>query len=168
MKFFKLATFRAFVLGALLSLGSAPAAADDYKDVRAAHLAFEQAMNGGDAEAVKFWIHPAYTSFTGNGGLINDSFDAGALQANFDRGLSLATRTKHMQVKVWGASALVTGYAEGMVSRPGGTPTFEVSRVSAVYMMDEGRWKQAHIHQSPVAPSAPRALQPAAPRAVVK
>lgn len=142
---------------ATLLLVAHPALASEHEAVRAAHLAFEQAMNAGNADAVAALIHPDYTSFTGNGGLLNERFDKNVLAANFGRGLSLATRSKHLDVQSWGDTALVTAYAEGTIRLPGATPRYEVSRVSAVYRRHDGRWKQVHIHQSPVlAPAIPQ------------
>jgi len=118
-------------------------------------MALERAMNAGDVTVIAPLIHSDNTSFTGNGGMLNEAFDAAVLKANFERGLSLATRSKHVQVRTWGDTALLTAYAEGMVRVPGGAPKFEISRVTEVWRRDRGQWKQAHIHQSPVVAQSP-------------
>lgn len=144
------------LLLALLALFLGTSAfAEDALDVQQAHVAFEQAMNAGNADAVSEHIHPEYTSFTGNGSLLNGRFERDTLDASFRRGLSLQLRSKHIEVTTWGDLALVTGYAEGTVSIPSAPPRFEITRFSSMWKKHDGRWKQIHLHQSPLASAVP-------------
>jgi len=124
------------------------AKADDADDVKAAMLAVIAALNAGDAEAFTKHVLPEVTGFFAGGGLLTDHWQGKQLKAKFDAGLKLDILLKHLQVKVYDNSAVVTGYETGAITFPDGTTLKGPRRISVVWIKQEGKWKQAHVHIS--------------------
>ena len=127
------------------------AAADDAADVKAAQLAHFAAFNAGDADAVAQYVLPERSHFRGIGGdLLVEGFDKNSLKASFDDGLKFNRQLRHLQVKVYGDAAVVTGYWTGTITFPDGTTRQGPMRHSAVWIKKGGQWKLAHRHNSPL------------------
>jgi ketosteroid isomerase-like protein len=130
------------------------AAADDVDDIKKATLEHFATLNAGDAAAHVQHHMAGHSTFPGEGGLleVTDSLEEekNSLQANFEAGVKLNLRLRHLNVKVYGTTAVVTGYVVGTTTSPGGTTEQVMSRRSAVLVKQGGQWKEVHIHTSPV------------------
>jgi len=59
-------------------------------------------------------------------------------------------QARHLEVKVYGETALVTGYVVGSQTLPNGTTQQISLRRSAVWLKQGGQWKEIHAHLSPM------------------
>ncbi len=144
-------------LTALLVVGmfaTTVAMADDVDDVKAALQRYGTALDTGDANA---WIqlHAAgNTRFSPGGGLL-ETF--GSLeqqrkdrQGAFDAGLKLNVQSRHVEVSLYGNTAVSTRYGVGTVTQPNGTVVQLNNRITTVLIKQGGQWKIVHQHLSPV------------------
>ena len=96
-----------------------------------------------------------HTTFPPEGGLLgtNDSLEVQRRnqQAVFDSGVHYNFELRHTEVKLLGSlTALTTGYVTGVRSLPDGTSHRISWRRSAVWIKQDGIWKQVHRHFSPL------------------
>jgi ketosteroid isomerase-like protein len=63
---------------------------------------------------------------------------------------------RHLEVKVYGDAAVVTGYVMGTVTSPEGTTEQFTTRRTAVLIKQGGEWKEAHAHSSPLTVALPQ------------
>ena len=144
------------VLTALLILGmflTTIALADDVDDVKAAVQKYFTALNTGDAEAHIQARMPEHSAFA-RGGLLRRFHSleeqTKVLQASVDSGEKSNYQLRHLEVRIFGNTAVVTGYVVGTVTNPDGI-TDPVSRQrTEVWVKQGGQWKQAHRHASPL------------------
>ncbi len=130
------------------------AIADDVDDVKAAIQRYYVALNSGDSNA---WIqlHAAgNTSFGPGGGLLerSDSLEEQRKnqQAAFDAGLNYNIGPRHVEVSLYGNTAVSTRYGVGPIAFPDGTTTQTNNRITTVWVKQGGQWKVVHQHISPV------------------
>ncbi len=124
-----------------------PAAlADDADDVKAAVQKYITALNTGDVNAYVQSGTPEYSAFGGiNGGLIQKFYSLEEQRNRFqglvDSGFKFNVQIRHLDVKVYGNAAIVTGYSvEGNTT----------DQRTGVWIKQGGQWKQAHRHESPL------------------
>jgi len=152
----KIATL--FVAGVVLM----PAAlADDAEDVKKAALATYEALNNADVEAYVRWVAPEGTLYGGNGSFLqerNNTTEAlrANLQGMFDAGLKYDYRIRNLEVKVYGDSAVATGYVVGSRTAPDGVTRQVTLRRTMVWIRQGGAWEVVHVHSSPLTISTPR------------
>lgn len=124
----------------------------------AATLEHFQTMNAGDAQGHVAHHVPNVTSFDAAGGLlyVSESRDQEArlMQAGFDAGWRQNYELRHLEVRVYGDAAVVTGYVAGVDVAPDGTETPVLNRRTAVLVRQDGQWLEVHSHQSPVVGAA--------------
>jgi ketosteroid isomerase-like protein len=144
-------------LTTLLVLGMflMPAAlADDADDVKAALQRFGTALDTGDANAYIQSHAARRTSFGARGGLLatSDSLEEvrSGFQADYDAGLRYDVQQRHVEVSVYGDTAVTTSYGVGRITRPDGTTGQVNNRITRVWVKQGGQWKQVHQHISPV------------------
>ena len=133
-----------------------PAAlADDADDVKAAVQRYITALNGGDANAYVQSRTPEYSVFAG-GGLIDRSHSLeeqrNGFQGRIDSGIRINRQLRHLEVKVFGNAAIVTGYMMGTTTGPDGTVNRLSNQRTGVWIKQGGQWKEAHRHGSPLFP----------------
>jgi ketosteroid isomerase-like protein len=152
----KIATL--FVAGVVLM----PAAlADDAEDVKKAVLATYAALNNGDVEAYVRLVVPEGTLYGGNGSFLqerNNTTEAlrANLQGMFDAGLKYDYRIRNLEVKVYGDSAVATGYVVGSRTAPDGVTRQVTLRRSMMWIRQGRAWKVVHVHSSPLTISTTR------------
>ncbi len=127
------------------------AIADDVDDVKAAHMSLFAAVNAGDVNAY-IQYYPSETSRFAGGGLLarvhsleerrND------FQAQVDAGEKRNLQLQHMEVKVYGNAAVVTGYLMGTSTAADGTVTQSRQQRTEVLIKQGGQWKAVHNHRS--------------------
>lgn len=130
------------------------AAAQDVEAIKAATLQHFATLNAGDAAAHIQHHLPEHTTFSGDGGLLEE-FDSpeeeeSSLRADFDSGLKLNLQLRHLKVKVYGNTAVVTGYVVGTATSPDGDTEQVTNRRTAVLIKQRGQWREVHLHASPL------------------
>ncbi len=141
-----------FVIG---MFATAVAMADDVADVKAAVQSYFAAINSGNAAAVVRYRIPEYSVFVG-GGLIDRSSSITQQRDDFqalaDAGRKLNLRIQHLDVRVYGNAAVVTGYMLGTNTAPDGTVNQQRQQRTGVWIKQGGQWKEAHRHSSQLFP----------------
>jgi len=136
---------------------TAVAMADDVDDVKAAMGRYFAALNAGDTETVYQYRIAARDFFAPGGGLLSTSTSSleeqkKSFQNQVNAGRKRNFRLRHMEVKVYGNTAIVTSYMVGTSVSPNGTTTqITGRRRTGVMIKQGGQWKEAHYHQSPLA-----------------
>ncbi len=131
------------------------AMADDADDVEAVVQSYIAALNAGDANAFMQYRIPERSSFGGGGGLLSRPASSlqeqrNALEAQVRAGVKRNYQITHMEVRVYGNTAVVTGYLTGTRTEPNGTVTPRRDRRTGVFVKLGGQWKEVHHHQSPL------------------
>ncbi len=132
-----------------------PAAlADDVDDVKAALQRYMIALNAGDANA---WIqlHAVGNTRFSPGGTLLEKYDSleerrKNQQATFDAGVKSNIQTRHLEISVYGDTAVTTNYGVGTITQPDGTVNPDSNRITRVWVKQGGQWKFVHVHLSPV------------------
>ena len=123
--------------------------ADEIKDVKAATESWISALNAMNMPVLLPHYHSEETSFGGLGDLLAESIHTEAyMMALFDSGFKTDLQWRHMKVKVFGKSAIVTGYLTGAVTLPGGNVLQDSWRTSLMWFQEAGKWKIVHFHAS--------------------
>jgi len=126
------------------------AIADDVDDVKAAVLAVDDAYNRGDVEIIAQYLLSEHSRFPAEG-LLVEGFTKEDLKAAFNAGLKLAITARHLDVKIYGNTAIATGYIEGSITLPGGGIFEDIrQRFTEVWIKQGDNWKRVHIHSSPL------------------
>jgi ketosteroid isomerase-like protein len=133
------------------------ALAGDVDDVRAAEDNYYAAMNSGDAHGwAQSRLSEESTRF-GPGGAFLEVF--GSLEeqeqnrkAEFEAGLKYNLRARHLDIRVYGNTAVATLYGVGAA----GNNAQVNNRITLVWGKQGGQWKMVHAHLSPLTISTPR------------
>ena len=129
--------------------------ADDVDDVKAAVESYLDAINSGNGAAVARQRIPEYSIF-GGGGLIERSSSSEQqiedFQAGVDAGVKRDYRIQHMDIRVYGNAAVVTGYLTGTRTAPDGTVIQQRQQRTGVWIKQGGQWKEVHRHGSQLFP----------------
>ncbi len=141
-----------FVIG---MFATAVAMADDVADVKAAVQSYFAAINSGNAAAVVRYRIPEYSVFVG-GGLIDRSSSIAQQRADFqaltDTGREVDLRIQHLEVRIYGNTAVFTGYVTGTNTLSDGTVIPSRQQRTGVWIKQGGQWKEVHRHASPLFP----------------
>lgn len=134
------------------------AAADDIADVKAAVQAHWAAINAGNGDAVAEHHTPDFSGFLSGGGGLLMSFASheeqkAAFRAFSDAGAKSNWQIRHLEVKVYGNTAVAAFYLDGSATWPGGITVHGPLQVTEVWVKQGGKWKEAHHHDSPLAPA---------------
>ncbi len=134
---------------------TAVAMADDVDDVKAAVQGYFAALRAGDSSAVMQYRIPERSSFGGPGGLLSRPISSleeqkAALEADVRAGVKRNYQITHMEVRVYGNAAVVTGYMTGTRTAPNGTVSLRSVRRTGVFVILGGQLKEVHHHQSPL------------------
>lgn len=123
---------------------------DDIKKITLEHFA---TLSSGDVEAHVAHHHKGHTTFAADGSLlqVDDSQDEEKknLQATLDAA-KLNLQVRHLDVQVYGNTAVVTGYVVGTSTPPDGMPQQVMNRRTAVLIKQGNQWQEVHVHNSPV------------------
>ena len=128
--------------------------ADDVDDLKAAEDSYYAALNAGDANAWAQHHAARNTRFSPGGQLLerSDSLEEQRMnrQAAVDAGLKYNIQSRHLEISVYGDTAVTTSYGVGTVTQPDGTVNPTNNRITRVWVKQGGQWKQVHQHISPV------------------
>ena len=137
--------------GLLLSTG---VQAGDVEDIIALEQGHYLARNNGDVDTWVQYHLPERDGFGPGGGLLSQGTSAeeekGSLKAQFDAGMKYNHRLIHVEVKIFGDTAITTGYVVGSATSPDGTTSQAMMRRTGVVIKRNGQWKELHNHLSPV------------------
>ncbi len=129
--------------------------ADDVDDVKAAVQSYFDAINSGNAAAMVQRRMPEYSVFAG-GGLISRSHSLEEQRNNFqatvDAGQKRNLQVRHIEVKIYGNAAVVTGYLTGTNTTPDGTVNQQLQQRTGVWIKQSGQWKEVHRHAAQLLP----------------
>ncbi len=141
-----------FVIG---MFATAVAMADDVADVKAAVQSYFAAISSGNAAAVARYRIPEYSVFVG-GGLLDRSSSIAQQRADFqaltDTGREVDLRIQHLEVRIYGNTAVFTGYVTGTNTLSDGTVIQSRQQRTGVWIKQGGQWKEVHRHASPLFP----------------
>jgi len=129
--------------------------ADDVDDVKAAVLGHFAALNSGDVDAYTPYYANQGSVFAGGGllGRVHSLEERrNDFQAQVDAGEKRNLQLQHMEVKVYGNAAVVTGYLVGSSTAADGTVTPSRQQRTEVLIKQGGQWKAVHNHRSPLFP----------------
>ena len=130
------------------------AIADDVDDVKAAMQRYGTALTTGDATAWAQHYAAENTRFSPGGQLLerSDSLEEQRKnrQAAVDAGLKYNIQSRHLEISVYGDTAVTTSYGVGTVTQPDGTVNPTNNRITTVLIKQGGQWKVVHQHISPV------------------
>jgi len=128
-------------------LATTVAMADDVDDVKAAVHKYITALNTGDVNAYVQSRTPEYSAF-GGGGLVERFHSLeeqrSRFQGNINSGVQFNLQIRHLDVRVYGNAAIVTGYT---------VSGNNADQRTSVWIKQGGQWKQAHRHTSPLSPA---------------
>ncbi len=131
------------------------AMADDVDDVKAAVQGHFAALKAGDVNAF-IQYYPSESSVFAGGGLLGRVHSLeerrNDFQAGVDAGEKRNLHLQHMEVKVYGNAAVVTGYLMGTSTAPDGTVTQSRQQRTEVLIKQGGQWKAVHNHRSRLFP----------------
>ncbi len=137
-----------------------PAAlADDADDVKAEMERYFAALNAGDANAYIQHFMPETSAFVGPGLLSNARSleeQRSSFQASLDGGLKRNLQLRHLQVKVYGNTAVATSYVVGNTTTGAGITNPVRMQRTAVLLKQGGQWKEVHQHRSPLSIAPPQ------------
>jgi len=134
----------------VLTFAPGIAVADDEEDIIAAVLDYISGWNDGDAAKVAQYMLPDATAFQQGNNLAAAPFNQAALQSNMDNGTSFNLQFRNMKVQVYGDTAVFTAYEVGNIAFANGFTNSGPWRYTAVLVKQDGVWKQAHRHASPL------------------
>ncbi len=130
--------------------------ADDADDVKAEMERYLAALNAGDANAYIQHFMPETSALVGTG-LISRSHSLEEQKNAFvASGLKRNLQFRHLEVKVYGNTAVVTCYVVGSTTNASGT-TFQTRALRTGVMIKQGgQWKEVHQHRSPLIIAPPQ------------
>ena len=142
-----------FISVMALVLTTGVAQADDKEDVIAAVDAIIAAWNAGEVDAIQKHYTPDYTRYNQGGDLLSGAWDWADLKESFESGLKVAlSGPRHTEVRVYGNTAVYTGYVRLTLTLPDGAPRTTTRRSTSVLVKQSGQWKSVHLHASLLTP----------------
>ena len=128
------------------------AVANEIEDIKASAIGHFTTQNAGDIEGWALYHTAEHTGFAAGGGELIESNSReqlmGRLKPRMGEGLKTNYEFRDLKVKVYGNAAVVTGYVVGTLTQPDGTVQQVNNRRTAVLVKEEGRWREAHAHNS--------------------
>ena len=142
-----------FVVGMFLTT---VAMADDVDDVKALVHKYYAALNAGDANGRARYHMPEYSAFGPGGGILETMYSleeqTKSYQSAYNAGQRVNVQIRHLNVRVYGNAAIVTGYVVGTLTNPDGKTIQLRGQRSGMWIKQGGQWREAHRHNSPIAP----------------
>ena len=133
------------------------AKADDVDDVKAAVEAHWAAINAGDMAAVAEHHTPDFNGFLMDNSLLwayeSREEQKATFKAFSEAGIKFNMQIRHLNVKVYGNTAVAAFYLVGSINWPGDVTVQGPLRVTEVWVKQDGKWKEAHHHDSPLTPA---------------
>jgi len=132
--------------------------ATDEDDVIAASKGLIAALNNWDGDAWIQYFMEGYDHFGQGGGLLNEVYNPTAEKEGFvkakESGAKYNVQWRHLSAKIYGNTAVLTGYFVGTYTNAEGTPKSINVRSSGVWLKQGGKWKIVHYHNSDLLPAS--------------
>jgi ketosteroid isomerase-like protein len=129
--------------------GASTGSKDDVSEVREAVFRYLQLLNAGDVAARASCSLSDSTSFGVEGGPLSANvLDWRGTRPETSLACDLSCRD--LRVYIHNDTAIATGYVVGTVAGRNGTPRRVTGRGSWVHLRQNGEWKLAHNHLSPL------------------
>ncbi|MEE8348904.1 MAG: nuclear transport factor 2 family protein [Acidobacteriota bacterium] len=128
--------------------------ADDIEDIKALEQGHYAARNRADVDTWSSYHTAERDSFGPGGGLLSKPAsleeERKSLEAQLASGVKYNHQLRHIEVRVYGNTALSTSYVVGSSTSPDGTTSSVNMRRTTVLIKENGKWKEVHNHLSPV------------------
>ncbi|MEE8348405.1 MAG: nuclear transport factor 2 family protein [Acidobacteriota bacterium] len=136
------------------------ARADDVEDVKAAYARHIMLSRTGQAGPFVDQHLPGHSAFGPTGGMLTrydspEEEKKSRSQLRQPEYTSLASVLRHLEVKVYGGAAVVTGYLQGPITLTDGSRRQGTRRVTAVWIKQGSQWREVHDHMSPLIMALP-------------
>jgi ketosteroid isomerase-like protein len=123
------------------------------EEVHQAETAFRAALNQGDVSTIMRLNYPGGNSFYLDNNLLMPDLDQQTWEQIFAAGLKFDMRIRYEEIKIFGESAVVTGYLVGSVTNPEVRTQTGTWRYTGVWFKTDQGWQYYHAHLSPLAPA---------------
>lgn len=132
-----------------------PVRANDVEDVQEAYTKHIMLSRTGQVELFVDQHFPGHSAFGPTGGMLTryDSPEEEKKSRSRMRQpvyTSLANILRHLEVRVYGDAAVVTGYLDGPITLTDGSRRQGTRRVTAVWIRQGTEWLEVHDHMSPL------------------
>ena len=128
--------------------------ADDIENIKALEQGHYAARNKGNVATWSSYHTTERDSFGPGGGLLSKPTsledERKSLEAQLAGGVQYNHQLRHIQVRVYGNTAVSTSYVVGSSTSPKGTTSRVNMRRTTVLIKENGHWKEVHNHLSPV------------------
>jgi ketosteroid isomerase-like protein len=128
--------------------------ADDIEDIEALEQGHYAARNRGDVATWSSYHTAERDSFGPGGALLSKpsslADERKSLEAQLASGVKYNHVLRHIEVRVYGNTALSTSYVTGSSTSPDGSTSNVNMRRTTVLIKENGNWKEVHNHLSPV------------------
>lgn len=128
--------------------------ADDIEDIEVLERAHYAARNNEDVGIWSSYHTAERDSFGPDGGLLSKPTsledERENLEAQLASGVKYNHQLRHIQVRVYGDTAVSTSYVVGSSTSPDGTIRTVNVRRTTVLIKENGQWKEVHNHLSPL------------------
>lgn len=126
--------------------------ANDTEDVKAAVLAVDEAFSNADVKKIIKYLHPESSIFPTDGGLLRSVYTEDELNTWFESGFKFDSQARHINIKFYGNTSVVTYYTVEETTQPDGSATQSTVRATEIWIKQKGNWMRVHIHSSLLTP----------------
>jgi len=134
------------------------AAGDDEADVKAAVMDYVALLNSGNVQARTKLYRSDCTGFgLDSGPLASGAFDPHTARMAVESGRVFDLRCRDLRTRVHGHTAISTASLVGTLTTSDGARKTVSGRSSWVHLREQGTWKIAHTHLSPLRSNSPGA-----------
>lgn len=144
----------ATLIAGISIIAGASAADNDISAIIAAMDSHLVAINSQDSAAIAAHHLPGHSEFSADGsplGVLGDFDEQVALfDGIFASGVQSEYRNRDMQIRIFGDTAIVTGYVVGSRTDEEGISTPIHNRRTTILIKQAGQWKEIHVHTSPL------------------
>jgi ketosteroid isomerase-like protein len=121
---------------------------DDTAQVKDSVYRYVASLNAGDVTARANCSLSEFTCFDVDGGPLKSN----TFEGRTEPAQAFDLRCRDLRVYVYKDTAIATSYLVGTITTASGTPTHVTGRSSWVHLRQNGEWKIAHSHLSPLNP----------------
>ncbi|NET32488.1 MAG: DUF4440 domain-containing protein [Cyanothece sp. SIO1E1] len=105
-------------------------------------------LNQQNVEAYQSFLHEDFSYFLIQSADLSIDFDAKAMKEGFQNGMQFNMNLSDLQVKFYGDTAVCTGYEDGEASMVDGRVISGKRKYTSVWVNENGRWQEVHLHIS--------------------
>lgn len=121
-------------------------------EVHQAEAAFRTALKEGDVGTIMRLNYPEGHAFFLDNNLLMPDPDQQGWEQLFAAGIKFDLQLRHEAIKIFGDSAVVTGYVVGSIINPAASTLTGTWRYTGVWFKTDQGWQYYHAHFSALAP----------------